>query len=236
MAHSPNSNAYKNKLLAALSPGDLALIASSLERVSLKERQVLETPNKAIDNVYFIEDGIASVVAVSSHDKRIEVGLIGREGVTGLTIILGNHRAPYSLYMQIAGTAYRISAANLRKAMRASASFQGLLLRSAQAFMIQTAHTAVANGRAKLEERLARWILMAHDRIDGDEIKLTHEFLSVMLGVRRAGVTVALHAFVQRGLITVHRGAVVLLDRPGIEEAANSYYGVPEAELKRLLG
>ena len=100
---------------------------------------------------------------------------------------------------------------------------------------VQTAHTALANGRAKLEERLARWLLMAHDRLDGDAVPLTHEFLAVMLGVRRAGVTVALHSFERRGFIATRRGQLTVINRPGIEQVAGSFYGIPEAELKRLM-
>jgi CRP-like cAMP-binding protein len=109
------------------------------------------------------------------------------------------------------------------------------MLKSAQAFMIQTAHTALANGRAKLEQRLARWLLMARDRLTTDAVPLTHEFLAVMLGVRRAGVTVAIHGFERRGLVTTRRGQLTLVNRAGIEQIAGSFYGTPETELKRLL-
>ena len=109
------------------------------------------------------------------------------------------------------------------------------MLKWANGFMIQTAHTALANGRAKLEQRLARWLLMAHDRLDSDAVPLTHEFLAVMLGVRRAGVTVALHSFERRGLIATRRGQLTLVNRAGIEQVAGSFYGIPEAELKRLM-
>ena len=119
--------------------------------------------------------------------------------------------------------------------MNRSDSLRALMLKSAQAFMIQTAHTALANGRAKLEERLARWLLMAHDRMNSDAVPLTHEFLAVMLGVRRAGVTVALHSFERRGLIATRRGQLTLVNRAGIEQVAGSFYGMPEAELKRLM-
>jgi CRP-like cAMP-binding protein len=109
------------------------------------------------------------------------------------------------------------------------------MLKSAQAFMIQTAHTALANGRAKLEERLARWLLMAQDRMVGNAVPLTHEFLAVMLGVRRAGVTVAIHSFEQRGFLTTRRGELTVVNRAGIEQVAGSFYGTPESELERLL-
>ena len=102
--------------------------------------------------------------------------------------------------------------------------------------MVQTAHTAISNARAKIERRLARWILMAHDRVDGDSLPLTHEFLSLMLGVRRAGVTEALHALATEKLIRSARSEIVVLNRKGLERRACGSYGVPEAELRRLLG
>ena len=120
-------------------------------------------------------------------------------------------------------------------AIAKSESLRSLMMKSAQGFMIQTAQTALANGRAKLEQRLARWLLMAHDRMTTDAVPLTHEFLAVMLGVRRAGVTVAIHGFERRGLVTTRRGQLTIMDRTGIEQIAGSFYGTPEAELKRLL-
>jgi CRP-like cAMP-binding protein len=119
--------------------------------------------------------------------------------------------------------------------MTKSPTLRGMLLHYVQAFMIQTAHTAASNGSAKLEERLARWLLMAHDRTDGDELSLVHEFLAVMLGVRRPGVTVALHTLEEQGLIRARRGSILIIDRAGLEELANSSYGVPEAEYDRLM-
>ncbi len=129
-----------------------------------------------------------------------------------------------------------MDAGELRKAMQQSASLQGSLLKYVQVFMTQTAHTAIANARAKLEERLARWILMADDRLDGKSLPLTHEFLSLMLGVRRAGVTEALHALEAQSLIQPARGEIVVLNRKGIERRAGASYGVPEAEYRRLIG
>jgi CRP-like cAMP-binding protein len=111
-----------------------------------------------------------------------------------------------------------------------------LFLKFVQTFMVQTAHTAIANGRANVEERLARWVLMARDRLDSDEIPPTHEFLSLMLGVRRAGVTVALSALEKRGWLRANHGRLVVLNRRGLEKVAGAYYGVPEAELRRLMG
>jgi CRP-like cAMP-binding protein len=227
---------FRNQLLAALNPRDRALLTPSLEFVTLKERAVLETPNKPVEFVYFIEHGVASVVAVNAGDTRLEAGLVGLEGMTGAAVVLGSQRSPHLTNMQLAGDALRLPASALRAAIEQSVSLHAVLLKYVHAFLTQIAHTALSNGRARLEVRLARWIVMAHDRMDGDEVPLTHEFLSVMLGVRRAGVTVALHSFEKSGLITTRRGRLTVVDRPGMERLAGGFYGVPEAELRRLLG
>jgi CRP-like cAMP-binding protein len=226
----------RNRLLAALSADDLALLEPHLEDITLARRDVLEIPNKPINDVYFMETGVASVVAVNGRGERIEVGLVGCEGMSGVTVVMGNHRSPNSTYMQIAGETRRISSIALRKTLQQSPSLRTLFLHFAQVFMTQAAQTAVANGRAKLDERLARWLLMAHDRMAADDVPLTHEFLSVMLGVRRASVTVALDGFKKRGLIDTRRGGITVLDRKAIEKVAGSFYGVPEAEFRRLIG
>jgi len=231
----PVLGGMRNRLFAKMTPPDWALVAPHLESIILKERQVLEVPNKPITHVYFVETGVVSVVAVNAEDHRIEVGVIGKEGMTGYPLVFGDDRAQHSAYMQIGGGGRRMSASAFVDAMTQSASLRALMLKSAQAFMIQTAHTALANGRAKLEERLARWLLMAHDRLDSDSVPLTHEFLAVMLGVRRAGVTVALHSFERRGMITTRRGQLTLINRAAIEQVAGSFYGIPEAQLKRLM-
>src|SRR6202789_490533 len=150
----------RNRLLHRIALEDWDLIGAHLEAITLKERQVIEVPTKPITHAYFLETGVASVVAVDSEDHRIEVGVIGYEGVTGVPLIMGDNRAQHSTYMQIPGNGHRIAADKLCAAIGQSESLRALMLKSAQAFMIQTAHTALANGRAKLEERLARWLLM----------------------------------------------------------------------------
>ncbi len=235
MTDAPQRAGIRNRLLGKLTAGDWALLQPHLEAVTLRERQVIEVPHKPIAHAYFLEIGVASVVAVDSEDHRIEVGVIGYEGVTGVPLIMGDNRAQHSTYMQIPGSGHRIAADRLNGAIRESESLRALMLKSAQGFMIQTAHTALANGRAKLEERLARWLLMAHDRMTSNAVPLTHEFLAVMLGVRRAGVTVAIHSFEQRGFITTRRGELTVVNRPGLESVAGSFYGTPEVELERLL-
>ena len=143
--------------------------------------------------MYFIEAGIASVVANGSG-KQIEIGLIGREGMTGLGVVMGNDRSPYDTYMQVAGRGLGINASKLREADERSTALHRLIMKYTDAFLVQTAQTALANGRSKIEERLARWLLMAPDRLESDELPLTHEFLALMLGTQRPGVTIALHA------------------------------------------
>ena len=225
MARTSVSN--KNRILSRLSAADKALLEPDLEPVELSLRKVLETPNKAITHSYFIGYGLASIVAQNSH-KRLEVGLIGCEGCTGLPIVLGNDRSPHETFMQVPGDGMRISANKLREAISQSPSLQRALLGFAHSFMNQTANTALSNGTASLEERLARWLLMANDRLRGDEIPLTHEFLSLMLGVRRAGVTVALHYLEQKALIRMARKQIVVTDHDGLKAAANGCYHQPK--------
>jgi CRP-like cAMP-binding protein len=235
MAPKTISTVHGNRLLSGLSGEDRALLDPHLSRVQLRLRDEVERPNRPIKSVFFPESGIISVVASGAHQKQIEIGIIGREGMTGLMIVLGNDRSPYKTYAQVAGSAQRIGADELRSAMQDSRTLALVLMRYVQAFMIQTAQTAVSNGSAKLEERLARWLLMAHDRLDGDELPLIHDFLALMLGVRRPGVTVALHSLERQGLIRPNRGSITLLDRKGLEQLANASYGVPEVEYDRRM-
>jgi CRP-like cAMP-binding protein len=224
-----------NRLLESLSTDDFDLLEPHLESVTLGLRKSLERPNRRIDAAYFPEAGFASVVAVQSKGKEVEVGLIGREGMTGLPIVFGNHRSPHATYIQAPGTGKCIPATELRKATQASLSLRNSLLKFAQAFGVQTTHTAVSNVQSRLDVRLARWLLMAHDRIGENTLSLTHEFLSLMLGVRRPGVTEALHALRKQDLISYARGEITVKDRKGLERAAGEAYGIPEAEYRRLI-
>jgi CRP-like cAMP-binding protein len=225
-----------NRLLQALSSSDLELLAPHLMPVVLRLNQDLEQPNRRVGEIYFPDTGIASVVALHPAGARVEIGVIGCEGVSGIAVLLGNQSSPHHTYIQMAGRGLRIAAGDLRNAMKASPSLQVLLHKYVQAFMIQTAHTAVANARATLPQRLARWLLMAHDRVSADRLLLTHEFLSLMMGVRRAGVTEALHELARQNLARNRRGEITILNRKGIEKLAGAFYGAPEAEYRRLLG
>jgi CRP-like cAMP-binding protein len=224
-----------NRLLRALSRADLNLISPHLVQTPLNVRDSFERANKRIEEVCFPETGIASVIAEQPGGRRIEIGLIGCEGMTGSAVVLGTDRTPHVTYIQVAGEGYRLPVPKLRELIAKSPKFRDLLLKFVQAFMVQTAHTAIANARGTLTERLARWLLMAHDRVPGNELALTHEFLSLMMAVRRPGVTEALQSLESAGLIQCARSRITVLDRKGIEKVAGTFYGVPEAEYLRLM-
>jgi CRP-like cAMP-binding protein len=231
-----NLPSNSNRILARLSAEDFALLKPHLVAVELSVRQQLEKPGKVIEHVCFPESGIISVVANGDNKRSIEVGLVGRDGMTGLAIVLGTDRTLHHSYVQLAGRGVKITADKLREAIRGSTTLHQRFLHYAHAFLLQTSYTAMANGRSKIEERLARWLLMAHDRVDGDTLTLTHEFLSVMLGVRRPGVTHAVNLLERTGLINADRGIITIVDREGLEESSNGAYGAPEAEFNRLFG
>lgn len=231
-----NLNVVQNRLLERLSRHDRALLEPDLTAVDLPCRKHLELPNRRIEDVYFIDRGFASVVAKGPRDFSVEVGLIGREGVTGLAVIMGTDRSPHDTFIQRSGAGRRISASKLRRAMEESVALRLSLLNYAHAFVVQTAQTAAANACGSIDERLARWLCMAHDRSDGDDVALTHEFLSVMLGVRRPGVTLALELLARVGLIKMQRSVISILDRASLETRTHGTYGVPEKEFQRLFG
>jgi CRP-like cAMP-binding protein len=226
----------RNQILSALSPSDLSLLEPFLKFGGVALRKEIERPNRAIENIYFPESGIVSVVAVQPSNVSVEVGLIGREGMSGISFLLGASRSPHATYVQVAGEAQWISATELRSAVNSSRTLQELFLRYAHTFMVQIAHTAIANARARIDQRLARWILMALDRTDHSELQLTHEFLAIMLGVRRAGVTEALRSLKRRKMIHTARSEIIVINRKLVEALAGNLYGVPEQEYRRLIG
>lgn len=226
----------KSKILAGLSKSDTALLQPSLTPVELPVRKLLEARNRRIEHVYFLDSGLASVVASGGTNHSIEIAIIGREGMTGLPILMSTDRSPHETFIQSAGAGWRIAAADLRAAMDQSVTLRDRLQQYAHTVTVQMGFTALANGRYKLEERLARWLVMALDRSDDSNVALTHEFLAVMLGTRRPGITTALNALEKSGLIESRRGLVVILDREALEETANGSYGAAEAEYTRLFG
>ena len=225
-----------NKILRHLSAADFALLSASLSPVDLPLRRQLENRNRRIEHVYFLDTGLASMVVSAGANHSVEVGIIGNEGMTGLAVVLGSDRSVHETFIQTAGAGWRIETDALRELLKESPTLHASLLRFAHILMIQMSFTVLANGRYKIDERLARWLLMADDRASGDTIHLTHEFLSLMLGARRPGITHALNDFEKRGLIAARRGAIMIKDRTALEEAANGSYGAPESEYQRLLG
>jgi CRP-like cAMP-binding protein len=231
----PPQSDVRNRVLATLPPEEYAVLQPWLEPVALPLRTYLVEPNKPIEHVYFMEQGIASVVALTPQQRRIEVGLIGREGMSGTPVLLGTDQTPHECFVQMTGEAFSIEATRLREVVEGRLSLHLRLLRFVQAFTVQVAQTALSNGSYRLEERLARWLLMCHDRVDGDVLSTTHEFLSIMLGVRRPGVTEALHILEGAHVIRAERGLVTVLDRAKLERVAGESYGVAEAEYARLM-
>lgn len=232
----PSQELIGNRLLAALLPADFALLQPHLERVRLEKGVVLISPGEPITGAHFLSSGLSSIIATSGDGSAVEVGLSGRDGMVGVSLLLDSDRTPHRVFMQVEGTALRIDAEALRECLDASASLRKLMLRYVQAFQVQTAFTALSNAIHALEERLARWLLMSHDRQDSDEIPLTHEFMALMLGVRRPSVTIALHSLEGLGFIRATRGLVTIRNSTELEEFAGAAYGTPEAEYERLIG
>jgi CRP-like cAMP-binding protein len=236
MSSAASQHTIRNRLLLAMGPDDFALLQPDLEPVTLKPRDPLNEPNHPTRFVYFLDNGVGSVVLGPERAIGVEVGIVGREGLLGTSVVLGALQSPNSTFIQLAGTGWRIEAGALRAAMATSPSLQGILLRYIHTVLVQTASTAHANADYLVEERTARWILMCHDRTDGDDIAITHEFLALLLGVRRPGVTVATHFLEGEGMIRARRGLITVLNRDKLKTKANGSYGLAEAEYERLIG
>lgn len=232
MALSPRTN----RILSRIPRSELTRIEPTLDTVTLAVRQRIETPNKTIQHAYFVDDGVVAVLATGSMRQSVKVALIGWDGCCGLSHLLGATRSPLDTTVLIEGAARRIAVADLQAVLPKCPELKALLLQTAYLLHVQVAYTALANGHATLKQRLARCLLMAHDRLRGDEIALTHDCLSSLLGVRRPGVTGALAGMRKAGVVDLKRGVVQVLDRPALERLAGKYYGPPEAEMARLDG
>ncbi|MBL6080481.1 Crp/Fnr family transcriptional regulator [Belnapia sp. T18] len=232
----PPAERLRNSLLAALPPEDLAWLRPNLRPVELPFDKTLYPADGALDAVLFIESGMVSLLATLEGGDQVEVGLAGREGLVGLPLLFGDNRSVTEARVQMEGTALRLGAAALGTAMRESAAFRSLLLRYALAFQAQVTLTAACNARHPIEQRLARWLLSARDRADSDEFPITHEFMSMMLGVRRPGVSLAAGVLQKAGLIRYARGRMQVTDQPGLEAASCECYHAVRREFTRLLG
>jgi len=228
--------AVRNRLLAALPAEDLAHLWPQLEPIQTEQRQILHAPDEPITAVYFPETGWASMLAVLSDGRSAEVGVIGNEGMVGLPLLLGSDSSNVEAMVQAAGSMLRLEARAFERALEESPALKALLLRYTLAFQQQVTQTAACNGNHALDQRLARWLLMAHDRVEGDEFPMTQEFLAVMLCVHRPGVTVAARLFQQAGLIRYGHGQMTVTDRDGLEAAACECYGAVRRQFEKILG
>jgi CRP-like cAMP-binding protein len=231
-----NQSAVRNGLLKVLPPADFGRLAASLTPVTLSFKQYLLEADEPIGAAYFIETGMVSYLNYLEGGDALEVGLIGSEGMVGLPLILGVDSSSLGAMVQMQGTALRIGPTALRQAFNESEALRNRLLRYMQALHVQVSQTAVCNKHHTLEERLTRWLLMAHDRAGEDQFPMTHEFMSLMLGVRRAGVSVTANILKQAGLIHYTTGRMTILDRPGLEDAGCECYGNVQRQFDQLLG
>jgi CRP-like cAMP-binding protein len=230
-----DQSTVRNQLLKRLSGEVFLLVAPHLTWIDLPLRHVLVEANQPTPHVCFIESGLASMVISSEDHETVEVGHIGREGMTGEHLAMMTDKTPTKTFLQIAGTGYLMPAGEFLKLLGQDPATRHLILRYSQSSRLQLAYTALANARYSVYERLARWLLMVHDRVDGDDLHLTHEFLSLMLGVRRSGVTDQVHLLEGIHAIKATRGLIRVLDRPKLEQIAGGSYGTPEREHERLL-
>jgi CRP-like cAMP-binding protein len=229
-------SALQNRILKLLPDDAFAEIAADMEPIELPRAHVFSEPLKDSEYSYFIETGIGSIVAVSPAGQQSEVGIFGREGMTPAYLVLETTATPYSIFMQVPGAGHRIANEKLFAAIQRSSPLRRLLLRYAYVLSIQTAYTGLSNSIHHVDVRLARWLLMCHDRTRSDQFSLTHEFLAVMLSVRRSSVTNALHMLEGNHLIYSERSLITIRDRKALEEFAGDAYGIPESEYNRLIG
>jgi CRP-like cAMP-binding protein len=226
----------RNLLLRSLQEADFALLVPHLSTVSLGTSEVTATPGSPIKSVCFPEMGIITLSDFTENGSPIGIGHIGFEGFIGWPALLGCDRSPHEARITAeGGIARHIPVEALREACEASETLRNLLLRFVHVFVVQMGRTVVSSLTQPVEVRLSRWTLMAHDRVDGDEIKVTHDEVAVMLAVRRASVTDALHLLEGEGLIRAQRGRVQVRDRNGLRRLAGGTYGFFEAEYSRLI-
>lgn len=223
----------RNRLLSALPTTELCGILPLLELVTLRQRQILTEPNCAIQHVYFIETGAACVF--SRGKQPVEIAMVGRFGMVGLPIVLGTDRAPFRSAIQLPAQALRLSARDFRSAMGEHPRLRELLLKYAVFRLIVEAQAVFCYTKHRLQRRLARWLLEAHDCIDGDKIMASHELLSRMLAVRRAGITAAMGVMEQQGIVHNSRCCIEIIDREKLAESTCECYQFVRDEYRRLI-
>ena len=235
MANRKAADPPANRLLGLLPRRDYERLRPHLQPMPLDYRQSLYRAHKPIGFVYFIETGVGSLVNTMANGQAAEVGTIGNEGVVGLPLVLGDNRAPTSVYVQVPGSGLRMKATLFEKELERSASMRAVMLRYSHAFFNQVAQSAACNQFHSIQQRCCRWLLMTHDRMQSDHFLLTQEFLAMMLGVQRTGVTAAAGALQRAGLIRYNRGNVTIIDRRGLKQRSCECYGISKREFDRLL-
>jgi CRP-like cAMP-binding protein len=228
--------AARNRLLALMSPDDFAHLAPHLEPVQYARGIVLAVPDQSIRDVVFLERGVGSIVAVSPEGNEVEAGMFGREGMGPVDPIVGSDRTPHKILIQVADEGWRVEREVFSHVLEDRPTLRLFLMRWVQALAAQTSFTALSNAVHPIEERLARWLLMCDDRIDTGDMMLTHEFISIMLAVRRPSITTALHVLEGNGFVRTERGCIIVRNRRALEEFARDAYGKPESEYRRLIG
>jgi CRP-like cAMP-binding protein len=226
----------ENKILAALPAKEYARLAPHLTPVELPLGETLYKTEDQMEYVYFPNSGVVSFVAHMQEGASVEVGLVGSEGMVGIPLVFGDDISPNEAIVQIADGGMRMKATALTDELNRGGDLQGLLMRFALALFRQVSQTAACNRNHHVGERLARWLLTCHDRVHGDELKLTQEFIAEMLGSRRSGVSEAAMMLQGAGLIRYSRGHITILDREGLEEFACECYATVKVEFDRLLG
>jgi CRP-like cAMP-binding protein len=217
---------FKNQIVARLPEKDFTALRPLLERMPLKAGDVLESAGEHARSVYFLDTGIISLLAPLEQGARLEVGHVGREGATGVHAALGAETSTSEMLVQGDGIAFRADVTAVRQLLDRNRGLQRGLVRFANALHVQVAQTAACNGSHEVVQRLARWLLMVHDRTDGDMLILTHEVISLVLGVTRPGVTIAAGTLQKAGLIQYSRGRLTIVDRDGLEQAACECYRI----------
>lgn len=231
-----DQTAVKNRLLAALPTAELAVISNRLTLVTMDLGQTLHTQGEVIEHVYFVETGFISALNVLSDGHPLEIELIGSEGMAGFSIVLGGKTSYAETMCQTEGQAYRMSAESLLDGVANAPVLRSLLLRYALLFQIQVSQTAACNAHHAIEQRLARWLLAAHDRSRIAQLSLTQDLIAVMLGVRRATVSIAASTLQRAGVIRYQHGKITIMDRVGLENAACECYEAVSGEYRRLFG
>jgi CRP-like cAMP-binding protein len=229
-----NGQQVQNKILLSLPKRERAALFLKLTFVSLPIRTVLNQIGEPIEFGYFVNDGLASVRSIMGDGKSVEVGLCGKEGFVGVPLVAGFSTSPTRVIVQVAGSAFRVSAKDLLAAARKCPELANALQRFTQELGLQSSQAAACNRLHEVDERLARWLLMSQDRLGSDDVvPLTQEFLAHILGTRRASVTVAAGMLQKAGLITYKRGAVKVESRPGLEDATCECYGIMTEQMKK---